>query len=43
VPAGRGERFDWVTSLTPEQIDAIVAAFEHAKSTIDCFRYGGGA
>ena len=27
VPAGKGERFDWVRSLTPEQIDEIVAAF----------------
>jgi glycosyltransferase involved in cell wall biosynthesis/SAM-dependent methyltransferase len=43
VPTGRGERFKWVRSLTPEQIDEIVEAFAPAASSVDWFRYAGGA
>jgi glycosyltransferase involved in cell wall biosynthesis/SAM-dependent methyltransferase len=43
VPVGRGERFAWVRSLTPAQLDEIVAAFAPASSSIDYFRYAGGA
>jgi SAM-dependent methyltransferase len=42
VPTGRGERFDWVRSLTPEELDEIVAAFAPAESSIDYFRYADG-
>ena len=30
-PTGRGERFEWVRSLTPEELDEIVAAFAPAR------------
>jgi SAM-dependent methyltransferase len=42
VPTGRGDRFDWVRSLTPEELDEIVAAFAPAESSIDYFRYADG-
>jgi glycosyltransferase involved in cell wall biosynthesis/SAM-dependent methyltransferase len=42
VPAGRGERFKWVRSLTPDQIDGIVEAFAPASWTVDYFRYADG-
>ena len=42
VPTGRGERFDWVRSLTPEELDEIVAAFAPAESSVDYFRYVDG-
>jgi SAM-dependent methyltransferase len=43
VPVGRGERYDWVRSLTPDQVDEIAAAFEPATREIEFFRYAGGA
>jgi SAM-dependent methyltransferase len=43
VPVGRGERFEWVRSLTPAQVDEIAAAFEPETSEAEFFRYAGGA
>ena len=43
VPVGAGERYDWVRSLTPAQLDEIVEAFGPATSAIDYFRYADGA
>ncbi len=42
VPVGRGERFDWVRSLTLAQLDEIVEAFAPESSSIDYFRYADG-
>ena len=42
VPVGRGERFAWVRSLTPAQLDELVEAFAPESSSIDYFRYADG-
>ena len=42
MPTGRGERYDWVRSLAPHELDEIVAAFAPAESSIDYFRYADG-
>jgi SAM-dependent methyltransferase len=42
VPVGRGERFQWVRSLTPEQVDEIAAAFEPETAELEFFRYADG-
>jgi glycosyltransferase involved in cell wall biosynthesis/SAM-dependent methyltransferase len=43
VPVGHGERYDWVRSLTLDEVDAIVEAFAPATSSLDFFRYADGA
>ena len=44
VPVGRGERFEWVRSLTPAELDEIVEAFEPGdQSRSSYFRYADGA
>jgi glycosyltransferase involved in cell wall biosynthesis/SAM-dependent methyltransferase len=42
VPVGRGERFAWVRSLTPDQVDEIAAAFAPAAAETEFFRYADG-
>jgi SAM-dependent methyltransferase len=42
VPVGRGERFEWVRSLTPAQVDEIAAAFEPEAFEAEYFRYADG-
>ena len=43
VPVGRGERFEWVRSLTPAQADEIAEAFGPETSEVEYFRYADGA
>jgi glycosyltransferase involved in cell wall biosynthesis/SAM-dependent methyltransferase len=43
VPVGRGERFEWVRSLTPAQVDEIAEAFAPEASEAEFFRYADGA
>lgn len=43
VPVGRGERFEWVRSLTHDEIDEAVAAFAPADSRIEYFLYEAAA
>ena len=39
VPVGRGERFGWVRSFTPDELDELAAAFEPARCTRTFFRH----
>ena len=41
LPVGSGERFDWVRSFTPDEVDELVEAFEPASVTLDYFRHDG--
>jgi SAM-dependent methyltransferase len=41
LPVGRGDRFDWVRSFTPEQLDELVEAFGASSVTTDFFRHDG--
>jgi SAM-dependent methyltransferase len=40
LPIGRGDRFDWVRSFTPGELDELVEAFEPASDSIDFFMHG---
>jgi SAM-dependent methyltransferase len=43
LPVGRGERFDWVRSFTPVEVDELIESFEPASASIDFFRHDGEA
>jgi glycosyltransferase involved in cell wall biosynthesis/SAM-dependent methyltransferase len=43
VPVGRGERFDWVRSLTLDELEELRAALEPAQSQLTFFRHDGAA
>jgi hypothetical protein len=42
VPIGKGERFEWVRTLTVEELDELVAGFGEAEATVTYFRHDGG-
>jgi SAM-dependent methyltransferase len=42
VPVGRGERTEWVRSLTLEQVDELAGACDGADVALECFRHDGG-
>jgi glycosyltransferase involved in cell wall biosynthesis/SAM-dependent methyltransferase len=43
LPMGRGERFDWVRSFTPSELDELIEAFEPASAGTEFFRHDGEA
>jgi glycosyltransferase involved in cell wall biosynthesis/SAM-dependent methyltransferase len=42
VPVGLGERFDWVRSLSLDELDVLVARFEPVHVDVTYFRHDGG-
>jgi hypothetical protein len=40
VPVGSGERFSWVRTFTPAELDELVEAFTPAETTREFFRHG---
>ncbi len=42
VPVGVAERFDWVRSLSLDELDALVACFDPARVEITYFRHDDG-
>jgi glycosyltransferase involved in cell wall biosynthesis/SAM-dependent methyltransferase len=40
LPVGSGERFAWVRSFTPAELDALVEAFEPAESSVGFYAQG---
>ncbi|RKQ92887.1 glycosyltransferase involved in cell wall biosynthesis [Solirubrobacter pauli] len=42
VPIGKGERFEWVRTLTPDELDELIAGFGSADATVRYFRHDGG-
>jgi SAM-dependent methyltransferase len=41
LPVGRGDRFDWVRSFKPEELDELIEAFGGNPVTVDWFRHHG--
>jgi hypothetical protein len=42
VPTGSGERFAWVRTLTPGELDELVDAFAPERHAISFYRYTAG-
>jgi SAM-dependent methyltransferase len=42
VPVGAPERFAWVRTLSPDELDELVARFDPAAAEVAYFRHDGG-